>query len=100
MKKLYDLDTEEGMDRFRSDHMIAVPITGGRIYLESGTVARRVGLSATRLHEIGEELHIPLARTDRGTRLWTEQEVETVRAHVERSRQKRIAREGRDRYAR
>ncbi len=54
-------------------------------YFESGTAARRLGLSMTRLHELGSELGVPATRTDGGRRLWTEDEILAIqRAREER----------------
>lgn len=47
-------------------------------YLESGTAARQLNLSITRLHEIGAELGLPAARTDGGRRLWTAEEIAAI----------------------
>ncbi len=52
-------------------------------YLESGTAARRLNLSITRLHEIGGELGLPAARTDGGRRLWTEAEIRAIQQRRE-----------------
>ncbi len=65
-------------------------ITPPRFY-ESGSVARRLELSATRLHELGEELGLPAERTDGGRRLWTEAEIEEL---VRRREERRAARAG------
>ena len=56
-------------------------------YLESGTAARRIGLSITRLHELGTELGLPAARTDGGRRLWTQEEIMAI----QRLREERLA---------
>lgn len=56
-------------------------------YLESGTAARQLNLSITRLHEIGAELGLPVARTDGGRRLWTEEEITAI----QRKREERLA---------
>lgn len=56
-------------------------------FFESGTVARRLELSATRLHELGAELGLPAARTDGGRRLWTEEDI----AVLQRAREERQA---------
>ncbi len=56
-------------------------------YLESGTAARRLNLSITRLHELGAELGLPAARTDGGRRLWTPEEI----AAIQRLREERVA---------
>lgn len=47
-------------------------------YRESGSVARRLNLSLTRLFQYGEELGLPAERTDGGRRLWTEEEIEAI----------------------
>jgi len=58
-------------------------------FYESGTTARRLNVSITRLHELGHELGLPAARTDGGRRLWTEEEI----AAIQRSREaRRVAR--------
>ncbi len=56
-------------------------------FLESGTAARKLNLSITRLHELGAELGLPAARTDGGRRLWTEAEI----LAVSRAREARLA---------
>lgn len=54
-------------------------------FYESGSAARRLGLSATRLHELGTELGLPAERTDGGRRLWTEEDITALqRAREER----------------
>ncbi len=63
-------------------------------FYESGSVARRLALSATRLHELGEELGLPAERTDGGRRLWTEDEIEVLARLREERRAARAA--GRD----
>lgn len=57
--------------------MSAVVDTSTR-YLESGSAARLLNLSITRLHEIGAELGLPAARTDGGRRLWTAEEIRAI----------------------
>lgn len=56
-------------------------------YRESGSVARRLNLSLTRLLYYGKALGLPAERTDGGRRLWTEEEVEAI----QRLREERLA---------
>ena len=54
---------------------------------ESGTVARRLGISLTRLHELERELGTPTLRTSSGRRLFDEQTIEAL----QRLREERAA---------
>ena len=63
-------------------------------YFESGTAARQVNLSITRLHELGAELGLPAARTDGGRRLWTAEEIRAIQRLREERQATRVA--GRD----
>ena len=65
---------------------MSATMTTPRFY-ESGSVARRLALSATRLHELGTEMGLPTERTDGGRRLWTEEEI----AAIQRVREARRA---------
>jgi hypothetical protein len=66
-------------DRWRAENITPLALPMVR-YHESGLVARRLDISVTRLHQIGEKLGIPAARTEGGRRLYTEAEIARLAA--------------------
>ncbi len=57
---------------------------------ESGTVARRLGISLTRLHELERELSAPTIRTSSGRRLFSEETIAALeRLRAERATNRR-----------